>query len=85
MTTDPIDVLLEASQAHAAELKRRSGIDAAILLVLSAVLRELRISPASQEQVERLKASFLYSRLQDGEVEAANQTLHLLLQQNGAA
>lgn len=80
MSLDPIDVLLEASQAHAAELKKRSGVDAAILLVLLAVLKELKLSPASAERIEKLKTSFLYSKLQDDEVEAANRTLQLLLQ-----
>ena len=77
---EQIDVLLEASQAHTAELLKQSGTNAALVLMLSAVLTELKIAPASDEQLERLKTSFHFSKLQDREVEAAHKTLRLLLQ-----
>lgn len=83
MPLDPIDVLLDASHAQAEELKKRSGVDAAMMLALSLVLKELKISPVSDEQLENLKASFLFSKLQDQEIEAANTTLEFLLKNQG--
>ena len=78
-----IDALLDASVAQGEELKRRSGIDAAMMLALSLILKELKISPVSDEQLEKLKTSFLFSRIQDQEIDSAHKALGFLLQNQG--
>ena len=78
-----IDVLFDAVCAMGEEIKRRSGIDAAMMLSLSLILKELKISPVSDDQLEKLKTSFLFSRLQDQEIDSANKALEFLLQNQG--
>ena len=78
-----IDALLEAVEAHAAELEKRSGVDAAIMLVLSALAKELKLTSDPDKTIERLKTTFLFSRLRDGEIEAAGKALEMILKNSG--
>ncbi|HKB58410.1 MAG TPA: hypothetical protein VKC56_00040, partial [Gallionellaceae bacterium] len=64
---------------HSDELQKRSGIDAAVLLVLSVVARELHLTTHPDETIEKLKTSFLFSRLQDKEIETAIKALEMIL------
>jgi hypothetical protein len=77
--SDELDTIRKTLQAHADELQKRSGTDAALLLLLSIIARELNLTANPDETIEKLKTSFLFSRLQDREIEAAIKALEMIL------
>lgn len=77
--SDELDAIRSTLQAHADELQRRSGIDAAILLILSVVARQLNLTEEPDQTIEKLKTTFLFSRLEDKEIEAAIKALEMIL------
>ncbi len=77
--SEELDAIRKTLQAHADELQKRSGIDAAILLVLTVMARELNLTAHPDKTIETLKTSFLFSRLQDKEIEAAIKALEMIL------
>jgi hypothetical protein len=77
--SEELDAIRKTLQAHADELQKRSGIDAALLLLLSIVARDLNLTAAPDKTIETLKTSFLFSRLQDKEIDAAIKALEMIL------
>lgn len=77
--SDELDAIRKTLQAHTDELQKRSGIDAAILLVLSVMARDLNLTANPDKTIEKLKTTFLFSRLQDKEIEAAIKALEMIL------
>ncbi len=77
--SEEMDAIIKTLQAHADELEKRSGIDAAILLVLSVIAREINLTAEPDKTIEKLKTSFLFSSLGDREVEAAGKALEMIL------
>lgn len=77
--SEELDAIRKTLQAHADELQRRSGIDAAMLLVLSVVAHELNLTTEPDKTIERLKTTFLFSRLEDKEIDAAVKALEIIL------
>lgn len=77
--SDELEAIRKTLQAHTDELQKRSGIDAAMLLVLSVVARNLHLTATPDKTIENLKTSFLFSRLQDKEIEAAIKALEMIL------
>ena len=73
--SDELDAIRKTLQAHTDELQKRSGIDAAVLLVLSVIARDLNLTANPDKTIEKLKTSFLFSRLQDQEIDAAIKAL----------
>ncbi len=77
--SDELDAIRKTLQAHTDELQKRSGIDAAVLLVLSVIARDLNLTAHPDKTIEKLKTSFLFSRLQDQEIDAAIKALEMIL------
>ncbi len=77
--SEELDAIRKTLQAHADELQKRSGIDAAILLLLSVVARDLNLTANPDKTIEKLKTTFLFSRLQDKEIDAAIKALEMIL------
>jgi hypothetical protein len=77
--SEELDAIRKTLQAHADELQKRSGIDAAVLLLLSVVARDLNLTADPDKTIEKLKTTFLFSRLQDREIEAAIKALEMIL------
>ncbi len=77
--SEEMDAIIKTLQAHADELEKRSGIDAAILLVLSVIAREINLTGNPDKTLEKLKASFLFSQLGDREIDAAEKALEMIL------
>jgi hypothetical protein len=77
---DPIDALLEASVEHAKEIQKLHGEIAALTLLVRWLVIESGKAPDIEAEIERLKTSFLFSRLPDGQVEAAGKLLHTALE-----
>ncbi|HKB58413.1 MAG TPA: hypothetical protein VKC56_00055 [Gallionellaceae bacterium] len=76
---DPIDVLLAASEAHSEQIAKLQGMIAALGMVCTALAEEVKLAPNPDASIEKLKTSFLFSKLPDAQVQAANRMLELVL------
>ncbi len=77
--SDELDAIRKMLQAHTDELQKRSGIDAAMLVVLAVVARDLNLTADPDKTIEKLRTTFLFSRLQDKEIDAAVKALEMIL------
>jgi hypothetical protein len=79
MADDPIDVVLEALDAQAKEIHKLHGTVAALGLLCTALAEHVKLTDDPDATIERMKNTFLFSRLPDAQVEVASKALELFL------
>lgn len=79
MANDPIDVILEALDVQSKEIHKLHGTVAALSLLCTALAEHVKLADDPDATIERMKNTFLFSRLPDGQVEVASKALELFL------